>query len=353
MLVTLAVVCLILFFIESKSVHTVKSRFYDQKLSAAQLSTKAFTTVKNHRLNVIGLSIDTVNDPNATGLIGLQFSSLTYARSDLSSALTTTNPNFSAAIIEMLNSLGIKPGDTVGINWDGTFPALNIQLLAVCKVLGLEPVIVTAQSSGMWGANYPGYTWLEIERLLLKSGLWHFHSRFATLGGEDDNGRGLPPEGRDFLIKLADSLKVPLLFSDSLLQAVENRLNLFRNCRVLISAGLPVTNSGNPILRLPSKIYTNRHTKAGNGLIAQCISTGKPVIHIANPSKIALDYRLPVAPVPLPEIGRGRLFFERRYSVRLAMVLVVFIVLLLVIVVRYDVEYYWGTKKEREENEAV
>ncbi|MGQ9707531.1 MAG: poly-gamma-glutamate system protein, partial [bacterium] len=294
-----------------------------------------------------------VNDPNGTGLIGLQFSPVTYGRSDLSDALTTTNPNFSAALVEMLYRLRIGPGDTIGINWDGTFPALNIQILAVCKTLGLYPVIVTAQSAGMWGANYPGFTWLELERLLVDSELWGFSSRFVTMGGEDDNGRGLPPEGRAIFMQKADSVRVPLLACESLSEAVGKRLEIFSRCRVLIATGLPVVNSGDPLLRLPSRVYTGRHRKAGAGLITQFLNKGKAVIHIAKPSRVALDYRLPVAPVPAPEIGKGRLFFERRYSVLLALVFAMVILILLALVVRYDVEYHFGVKSSEEEREAV
>jgi poly-gamma-glutamate system protein len=204
----------------------------------------------------------------------------------------------------------------------------------------------------MWGANGPGFTWLEIERQLNRAGLWDYQTVLATLGGETDDGRGLPPEGRTVLSAVSESLKVPLFIPESLSEAVLRRNEIFRRCRVLVAAGLPVTNSGDPLLRLPTRIFTDRHSRAGTGLIAQFINSGRPVIHIAKPSRTALDYRLPVAPVPLPEIGRGRLFYERRYSVELALIFALILIGLLFFIVRYDVESYFGVKSE-EDGEAV
>ncbi|MEO0026352.1 MAG: poly-gamma-glutamate system protein [candidate division WOR-3 bacterium] len=349
---SLALLALILFYSELKTARFVKARLYSEKLLAAQLSAQAFSIIKNYRVTKLELPIDSVNDPNGTGLIGLQYSPITYGRSDLSDALTVTNPNFSAALIELLVRAGVRANDTVAINWDGTYPALNVQVLAAVRTLRLTPVIVTAQSAGMWGANWPGFTWLELERLLRDAGIWDYTTVLATVGGEADDGRGISPEGRSILRHIADSLSVPLLSSESLIQAINNRMEVFRRCRLLIAVGLPVTNSGDPLLKLPTRIFSDRHTKAGSGIVAEFIKSGRRVIHIAKPTRIALDYRLPVAPEPLPEIGRGRLFFERRYSVGLAIVFWVILIVLLIFVVRYDIEFYLGVKSE-EEQEAV
>ncbi len=346
----LAVIALVFFFVESNSKHLVRSRLYEEKFNAARTSAKAFEIVRNYRQNKVDLPIDSVNDPNGTGLIGLHFSNITYGRSDLSDGLTTTNPNFGAALIEMLYRIGIRSNDTIAVNWDGTYPALNIEVLAVAKTLALFPVIVTAQSGGMWGANYQGLTWLEIEQVLRDSGLWNFKSALATLGGEADDGRGISPEGRDLLLNIAESLGVPIFIPESISDGVAKRMKLFSECKALVAVGLPVTNSGDHLLRLPSRIFTDRHTRAGNGVVAQFLNNRRPVIHIAKPSRVALDYRLPVAPVPIPVIGKGRLYYERRYSVPLALIFSLIIIILLFITVRYEVEYYFKAKSQEEGN---
>jgi len=349
---SLAIVAIFFYFLETRSRRSVRSKLYNVKLAGAQFAQDAFRVVRDYRLNVLQLPIDTVNDPNETGLIGVQYSPLTVGRSDLSDALTTTNPNFSAALVEMFTQARLKTGDTVAVNWDGTYPALNIQVLVVAKIMGLYPLIITTQSAGMWGANYPGYTWLDIERVLCDAGFWQFRTMIATLGGEGDDGRGLSPEGRDVLEDAARAANILVFVPDSLSQAVAKRQELFSRCRALVAIGQPVTNSGDPLLKLPSRVLTHRHIKSGSGLVAWFLDRGLPVIHIASPRRVAADYRLPIAPVPLPEIGKGRLFYERRYSLPLAIVLSVILMGLLFIVIRYNVEYYFGVKSE-DEQEAV
>ena len=352
-LVVLAVIALGLFYVVTRSQRSVRSRLYEVKLASARLAGQAFKVVRDYRTGQ-GVPIDSVNDPNGTGLVGLEFTPTTYGRSDLSDALTTTNPNFSAALVEMLHRVGVRRGDTIAVSWDGTYPALNIQLLAVVRSMDIEPVIVTAQSSGMWGANYPGLSWLDIERLLCRSGLWGYRSRFATLGGETDDGRGLSPEGRATLAADAESAGVPLVVPASLEQAVARRAAEFGRARALVSIGRAVADVGDARARIPSRVIAddNRHVEYG-GLIGVMRQRRTPVVHIANPSQVALDYHLPVTPVPMPEPGKGRLFFERRYSAVLAGIFAGILLVLLGLVVRYDFEWHFGAREESGEEEAV
>ncbi|MEO0079111.1 MAG: poly-gamma-glutamate system protein [candidate division WOR-3 bacterium] len=352
-LVILALLAIVAYLIEGRTIRLRRVRNYELKLAAAQLSNRAFQVIKQFRTTQ-EIPIDTVNDPNKTGLIGLYSSQTTYGRSDLSDALTTTNPNFSAALVEMLLQAGLRQGDTIAISWDGTYPALNIQLLAVVQTLRLVPLIVTAQSSGMWGANYPGLSWLRLERALIDAGLWNFRSRLATLGGETDDGRGLAPTGREELVQAAESAGVECFVPQTLAQGVRRRLELFANCRALVSVGTPIANLGAPNVRITSKVLKRVSPKIPEaGLIGQMLERHIPVIHIANPSQVAADYRLPIAPEPLPEPGKGRLFLEKRSSPVVAAILAILLLVALAVVVRFDIESYFGHRANDEEKEAV
>lgn len=351
-LVFMALVALSFYVAVNRSSRVSRARFYEQKVASARLARKAFLSVREARQRS-GIPIDTVNDPNKTGLVGVQYSQLTYGRSDLSDALTSLSPNFSAALVEMLHEAGVKPGDSVGLSWDGTYPALNVQALAVVASLGLRPVIVTAASAGMWGANYPGWSWLDIERNLVEAGIWQYRSRFATLGGEADDGRGLSPEGRAVLLAAAESAGVECRIPIDLEQGVELRLGAFEGCRAVICLGKASADIGDPMARVPSRVLKKPVGNLGSGTIAALLDSRVPVTYIGNPSRVAADYGLPIAPVPLPDIGKGRLFFERRYSVLLAAVLSLVMLGLLWFVVRYDVEWYFGPRKPRADEEAV
>jgi poly-gamma-glutamate system protein len=360
-LVGLAVLSLLFFFVVTRSVRTTRSRLYDEKLASARLSEQAFRVVREMRLQ-LGLPIDSVNDPNVSGLVGAQYSQTSYGRGDLSDELATIDPNFSAAMVEMLHRAGVRRGDSIGVSWDGSYPALNIQLLAVAKTMNLRPVIVTAQSAAAWGADYPGFTWLDIERRLVRAGLWAYRSKCATLGGADDLGQGLSPEGRAILAAAAESAGVELCDRplDSAVgesgprTGVALRMAAFAGVRAFVSIGKSVADVGDPLARVPSRVMSGRIDRRGkSGVIGAMLDRGVPVVRIGNPSQVAIDYHLPLSPVPMPETGKGRLFHERRYSVALAAIFAAILLGLLVLVVRYDVEWYLGARQENGDKEAV
>ena len=58
-------------------------------------------TLKDTRMES-SVFIDIENDPNETGLVGSPFSLITTDEGDLDSKLTTLDPNFSAAIVDLM-----------------------------------------------------------------------------------------------------------------------------------------------------------------------------------------------------------------------------------------------------------
>lgn len=352
-MVALAVVALMLFGVVSRSTRMVRARFYPEKLAASRLARRAMVAAGEMRRE-LDAPVDSVNDPNATGLVGMQYSALTWGRADLSDVLTTLNPNFAAALVEMLHHLGLQPGDTIGVSWDGTFPGMNIALLAACSSVGVHPVIVTAQAAGSWGANYPGMSWLDIEASLRRAGVWGYSSRFATPGGESDDGRGLTPEGRELLADAAHKAGVELIVPDSPAAGVAARLAAFRNARAVVSVGRVAVDVGGPAARLATRVHRRpTGTIDSTSTVYAFLQRRVPVLYLGNPRRIAADFRLPVAPEPLPEPGRGRLFYERRYPVASAAVFALLLLGLLLFVVRYDVEWYLGDRDGRVRGEAV
>ena len=358
-LLAFALFCVVLFLIEVGSIRNKKSKFYDEKIAAAKNCEKAFKVIKMER-EKIGIPIDEINDPNFTGLIGYQYSLVTSGRSDLQSKLTSTNPNFAALFVELLTSVGVRKGDLIAIGWNGSYPALNIALLSAVKVLNLNPIIITSLTSSMWGANDPRFTWLDIERVLAKKEILTYRTTAASLGGEDDNGQGLSPEGRvllDSAIKRNGILKI---IADSLVEQVEQRLNIYQlseadrrssfKLAAFVNIGYSVSNLGD-IQSTPSTgIISRRNNKViESSVIGKMVAKRIPVINILDVNRLAERYSLPIAPLPLPKVGKGRLFMEPRYSVQLAIVMVVLIIIALFFVIRFDLEYYLMSKKQREE----
>src|SRR5262245_32588945 len=107
----LAVLALIL---AERSVDPVQQNYYQQKLSAARVMLLSMNAIRAEE-TALGFTVDLVNDPNSTGMIGQEYTLITTDRGDLSVKLMTTNPNFAAVIVEMLGKAKLKKGDCVAV----------------------------------------------------------------------------------------------------------------------------------------------------------------------------------------------------------------------------------------------
>ncbi len=339
--------------VHSRSPH--KALFYEEKLKASRLTKQASVLIKEERLR-LGIPIDPVNDPNGTGLIGHKYSPITTSSGVLEAKLTSTNPNMAALIVHYLKKLNLKEGDVVAIGWTGSFPAINIALLSALHTLGIKPIIITSLGSSMWGANDPQLTWLDMERVLRENGVLPYRSVYASLGGKDDVGRGLSPEGIELLKKAIDRNGVPLLYEEDIFKNVEKRLAIYRKTagdkpiKAYINVGFGRASLGPEDALVYLKPGINRKLKSGEmpawkSVSIEMLKEGVPVLNLIEINKLAAKHGLPVAPVPLPEPGEGKLFYEMRYSPVLAGIFAVILALLLVLTAGFDLSRYLIKKR--------
>lgn len=307
----------------------VRQRDYDLKYAAAEKAHAAYQAVRRHRL-MEGADVDLVNDPAGTGLIGPEFSLVTNARGDLDAKLTSLNPNWAAVLVELFRRAGLKPGDPVAVAVSGSFPGLNIALYAALETLELSPVVITSVGASMWGANDPGFTWLDMESLFLEERIFHVHSVAATLGGGDDMGRGLSPDGRRLLEEAIARNGVPLLASDNIEDAIVKRMALYeevlrgRPCRCYVNVGGGVASLGssqNKIL-IPRGLTMTLQTAnwPRKGTLVLMAERGVPVIHLLDIVSLARESGVPVTPDYLADPGEGDIFVRDSYRLSLAAV---------------------------------
>ena len=171
---------------------------YEHKVIAAQLMKKAMIVLKETRMEH-GIFIDIENDPNETGLVGSPFSLITTDEGDLDAKLTTLDPNFSAAIVDLMYQIDLQENDTVAILMTGSMPGANMAVLTSCKALGVHPLSITSIGASQWGANQVDFTWLDMESILFENELIPARSIAASIGGRNDMGRLLSPAGRKLI----------------------------------------------------------------------------------------------------------------------------------------------------------
>jgi poly-gamma-glutamate system protein len=194
-LLLLAVVALVMQAVLDHTRTPTRQWDFDLKLEAATRAERAFAAVREHR-GLEGASLDMVNDPAGTGLIGPEISMITNATGDLDAKLTSLNPNFAAVLVQYFRQAGLSPGDPVAAAVSGSFPGMNICLYAAMEAMELRPVVITSVGASNWGANSPEFTWLDMETLFFEKGIFHTRSQAATFGGGNDMGRGMSPAGR-------------------------------------------------------------------------------------------------------------------------------------------------------------
>jgi poly-gamma-glutamate system protein len=356
LLVFLALLSLVFFYQAEKSQKPRKAEYYNEKIQAAELTQKAQNVVKR-KLSEKGYVIDIQNDPNMTGLIGPQYSLITTDRGYIRDKLISTNPNAAAMLIDLYHRAGLTKGDKIAVTFSGSFPGMNIAVLAACKVMGLEPVIITSVGASTWGANWEEFTWLDIESALIDDGLWDYKSTAASIGGGNDHGRGLSPQGRDLILQAIARNNVELIYSDtednrpgSLESSIHKRIEIFDRAEgddeykavVNVGGGLAaVGSSQNAKLMLPG---LNRrlweHELPARGAINILAERHIPAIHLLKMTQLAQKYGLPVNIIPEPEIGVGEIYVLEKYSITTT---VIYTVVLLVIVwaaIRLDFRYY-------------
>ena len=164
-------------------------------LAAARLAERGMDVIKRERQQR-GHRIRRHFDPAASGLIGDSMTLVTSLPGNLRAKQTSVNPNFAAAVVQMLRQAGVKEGDCVAVGCSGSFPALNLAAYAALESMQVKPVVVASACASQFGANMPDMMWIDMERLLHERGLISFRSVAVSVGGSGDRGLGMSDAAR-------------------------------------------------------------------------------------------------------------------------------------------------------------
>lgn len=345
-LVGLAILSLIVYYFAQTTHKDIKMRWYEDKMEAAKTMQKYLKVLKAEAISK-GYNIDKTNDPNETGLIGKSVTSITTSRGLLSQKLTSLNPNLAAVFIEYLKKMNLDKGDYVAVGFTGANPGANLALYAALETMELNPVIIVSLGSAGFGANRLDFTWLDMEAVLYQEGLINFQSHYASLGGSNDNGRGLSKEGRNSLIAAIKRNNCTLINSGSLTKNIDLRMDYYQDelpesssYQAFINLGGAKANVGEFINAKLIKDGINRNLADFNfdrkGCIAYFAMDNIPILHAFYITKIADRYGLPIDPEPLPKPGTGKVFINKVNNVTVAAIGLGLILLAVTLVILFD-----------------
>ena len=339
-LVVLAIISIIAYSIAFYSRMEFVSNTYDIKINAAMKMQESMKMLKNIRMEK-GVFIDIENDPNETGLVGSQFSLITTDEGDLDAKLTTLDPNFAAAMVELLTRANLTSGDTIALMLTGSMPGANMAMLIACKAMDIYPFIISSIGASQWGANDPEMTWLDMERILFEQGYISSRSIAASIGGRNDRGRLLSPKGRELIRYNIENNKLPLISGTGLEDNVNKRMEYFgaHNYKAVVNIGGGVASLGTSFnLRLikPGIVYRKDIEKIsrGDGIEGAVVKFSKqniPLIHILNIQKLTDELGMKYAPIPIPEIGEGSLYAIEKYDLKITVLSLIIVSLSVVI----------------------
>jgi poly-gamma-glutamate system protein len=322
-----------------------QKHYFEPKLKAAELMQQAEDIIRSYQ-DERGFYIDTENDPNETALIGEKETLITTDRGSLRSKLTTLNPNFAAIILQYFKDSGLTEGDKIAVSVTGSMPALNIAVLSAAKVLGLQVEMITSVGASMFGATDPDFTWLDMESLLRKEGLFEHKSIAASMGGGRDLGRGLNRIGRELILQAIKRNEVPLVKENSLEANINQKMLIWQQAaagepyKMYINVGGGLSSLGNSIngklLQPGYHKYLNIKNIPLKGTMFLFAEKTVPVLHLLDITKLADMHNLPVSPVPLPQPGQGEVFESPKYNVNIAIIALAVMVILIIIIIIFD-----------------
>lgn len=282
----------------------------EDELKAARLMEKATASLRAYRES-LGIPLDPLLDPNQTGLIGLDYSDLTTTVGSLPAKRTACNPAFAALMARMLKEAGCEEGDTVVLTLTGSFPALNIAALSACSALGLEARFISSIGASTYGANIPGFAWLDMERYLYQNGIFPYYATAVAFGGVVETGGGIDGTGIALAEASVAAHGAPFLEEGDYQDVVRSTLRRKEildaggkpACYVNVGGGLTALGWVAESARLDNGLLRGVPQTAdpARGLVFRYMEEGVPVIHMLNIERLAARYALPVDPIPLPD----------------------------------------------------
>jgi poly-gamma-glutamate system protein len=307
----------------------VVDKNYATMVNAAKIMREGMDVLKP--LRAARAPINPEFDPQRSGLIGLENSIVTTNQGGRESKQTTVNPNWAAVAVKLLAEAGVQQGDLVAVTVSGSFPAMNLAVYSALEALGADAVIIASASSSQWGANVPGFTWLDMERELRAAGVISMKPIYASLGGIEDRGIGISDEGIDSLRGSINRADITMIEPANYQEAVADRIAIFReysadrSYKAFVNVGGGATIVGPPGIDDMFKSGLQKDAPARafavDTVMGYFLQEDIPGVHFIGIKNLANRYGLPIAPVEPVPVGNGGIYSTTVYNRWLALAL--------------------------------
>ena len=295
------------------------TEYYEIQIQASRQLERCFAAVKGYKAEV-GIPMSG-EDLHQTGMIGQSYTGITTTLGAVEAKRTTAWPEMGALCVRLLYEAGVRPGDTVGAGFSGSFPGMDLALVAACESMDVKLICIASVGASTYGANDPELTLPEMLWRLKRDGLIQTESAMVTIGGSGDVGRDMDQE-------LAGQIRARLLACGlNLVEEADFQKNLalreelYRTegpirCFVAVGGNITSMGEGESGISLGQGVlYPLRSPQLdeSSGLVQRYLAQGVPVINLLNIKKLTADYGLPFDPADWPEEGTSAVYFHMQY----------------------------------------
>lgn len=296
-----------------------QTAYYEMQVRAAEQLEGCFAAVRGYKAE-LGIPMSE-EDLHQTGMIGESYSGTTTTLGAIEAKRTTAWPDMGGLCVRLLHEAGVRPGDTVGAGFSGSFPAMNLALVAACESMDVRLVCIASVGSSTYGANNPELTFPEMLWRLRRDGLIRTESAAVTMGGRNDVGADMDPD-------LAADIRGRLLACGlNLMEEADFQTNLALrqalyqqegpiDCFVAVGGNVTSMGRGESGISLGQGVLRPvRMPRLDDvsGLVQRYLVQGLPVINLLNIKKIAADYGFAYDPATWPPIGQSAVYHNIRY----------------------------------------
>lgn len=300
---------------------------YATMVNAAKIMREGMEVLKPLRAQMAPINPEF--DPQRSGLVGLESSSVTTNHGGRESKQTTINPNWAAVAVKLMADAGVEKGDLVAVTVSGSFPALNLAVYSAIEAMDAEAVIIASASSSQWGANVPNFLWLDMERELRDAGVLSLKPIYASIGGIEDRGIGIPEEGINSIRNSIENAGINLIEPANYQEAVADRIAIFREhsadrqYKAFLNVGGGATIVGPPGIddMFKSGLQKDAPSRAFavDTVMGYFLQEDIPGIHFIGIKTMAERHGLPLMPPEVVPVGNGGVYSATIYNRWLAL----------------------------------
>lgn len=293
--------------------------YYDLQLEAAKRLEGYFSAVRGYKEDR-GIAISG-DDIHKTGLIGQPYTEITTTSGALEAKRTAAWPDMAALCVRMLHEAGVKAGDTVGAGFSGSFPGMNLAVVAACETMGVDLICISSVGASTYGANDPELTFPEMLQLLKEDGLVETESVAVTMGGYRDVGADMEPQTAAQIKERLREAGLHLVEEEDFSANLEYREGLYESlgpirCFIAVGGNLTSLGGGEEGASLGQGVLypgASLRLQETSGLVQRYLARGIPVINLLNLKKIMADYSMPYDPAVWPAAGTSAVYSTTEY----------------------------------------